>query len=560
VLFAVSVVLAPPASAQDLTIELDEDPFICDGGTRPLGTVSGLNPGEPVIFTSPQAGGVFSNRTADDAGKVEMRWTCDAPKTWEVTVLALLSQRSTMFTLTGAVAPPPPDPPLGAAFDAKSAMTAAEMAIWKDFSPYNTVGIYIPVNEEWDNRADKEQVNLTPQWVAEIFADGWRILPIYVGRQAPARCAIGRFENVADDPAVARQQGLESAADAAQNAGRLGLNPGVPIYYDMEGYRPTCAEPVIAFLDAWTEGLHTAGYLSGVYGSRTSTMAHLSESFGKPDFDAPDAVWVSTNNREEVTLGLENPPDNLWTNSRIHQYRLSVTRTYGGVTREVDDNIVDAPVATFRPIITDTDGDGIGEPEPDNCDNISNPAQVDLDQDGDGDPCDIDIDGDGVLNDVDFAPYNKDVSAEPTPTPTPIPPTPTPAPATATPVPEPTAVPTEVPTAAPTAVPTVAPTQIPTALPTAIPTALPTPLPAFESATDELAAAAPLAEEPPPSAPAESTQSGTVTVINAAPAPTDDESPYLWMAIAVSGVAALGFALMAGLSYRRARQKSLTLR
>jgi len=51
-----------------------------------------------------------------------------------------------------------------------------------------------------------------------------------------------------------------------------------------------------------------------------------------------------------------------------------------------------------------------------------------------------------------------------------------------------------------------------------------------------------------------------VTVINAAPAPTDDESPYLWIAIVVSGVAALGFALMAGLSYRRARQQSLTLR
>lgn len=552
VFITAGLLVAAPAHAQtELTIELSEDPFVCDGGTRAMGTVSGLVPGELVVISWPGATG--SPRIADSNGQVEMRWTCDAPETVQLTVKSS-SNRQTTFTLNGVSAPPPANPPIGAAFDAKTAMTSAEMAIWKDFSPYTTVGVYIPVNDGWDNRADKEQVNLTPQWVAEVFADGWGIIPIYVGRQAPERCAIGNFEYVSEDTGTARQQGLDSAADAVVSASRLGLNPGVPIYYDMEGYRPACAEPVVAFLDAWTEGLHNAGYLSGVYGSRTSTMKHMSEAVGRGGFDAPDAVWVSTNNKQEVTLGLESPPDNLWTNARIHQYRLGVTRTYGGVTLEVDDNIVDGPVAKFLPIIVDTDGDGIGEPEPDNCDGIKNESQVDLDQDGDGDVCDIDIDGDGVSNDADFAPYDAQVTAAPTPTPVP---------ATPTPVPEPTAVPTEVPTALPTEVPTPVPTAISTAIPTQIPTALPTPIAtslptAAPVPEDEGALPAFTNDEPPEAALPESVDIADDTITIAVDDQTD--SPFFLIAMGAAGAAALGFAIMAAVTYRRSRQQSLTLR
>jgi hypothetical protein len=127
-------------------------------------------------------------------------------------------------------------------------------------------------------------------------------------------------------------------------------------------------------------------------------MTDLTAAARQGGYLLPDAIWVSTNSGEAVSLGLEAPPDDLWTGARIHQYRLHVTRTYGGVTLEVDDNVVAGPAAVSRPAIVDTDGDGHAEPQPDNCDGIANPDQADLDGDGDGDVCDIDIDGDGVAD------------------------------------------------------------------------------------------------------------------------------------------------------------------
>lgn len=401
-----------PARAQDAVIELTESPFICNGGTRPLGTASGFEPGEKVQFRSPQVqlGVPFSIRDADDDGVVKMRWMCDDVKTWQITVTGLTSGRSTTFELTSSAGAASTEAPVGAAFDAKSAMTASEMAIWKDVSPYSMVGVYIDVAEARDNRADKDQVNLTKSWVQTISADGWRILPIYVGLQAPAACETASYINMSNDSAEAKTQGLVAAADAVASMDALGLRSGSPVYYDMEGYRPGCTDAVIAFIDGWTEGLHDEGYLSGVYGSQTSVMTDLTEAVGRGGFDAPDAVWVSSDSRIPSTLGLEAPPDSLWTNNRIHQYRLEIVRTYGGVTVEVDDNIVDGPTAAYSDPIVDNDGDGIGEPEPDNCDAIANPDQADLDGDGDGDVCDSDIDGDGITNP---SPDNCDTEANP---------------------------------------------------------------------------------------------------------------------------------------------------
>ena len=124
--YMATLVAAPVAAAQALLrVDLIESPFVCDGGTRDLGTVDGLSPGEPVEFRSPQLGGVFSTREADAAGMIVMRWSCDSARTWEVTIVGLVSGRSASFTLAGAVAPPPPDAPVGAAFDAREIQFAS---------------------------------------------------------------------------------------------------------------------------------------------------------------------------------------------------------------------------------------------------------------------------------------------------------------------------------------------------------------------------------------------------------------------------------------------------
>jgi len=411
-LMALMALIAPSAFGQDIEVDLIESPFVCNGGTRPLGSASGFTPGEKVQFRSPQVdlGVPFSIRDADDDGTVRMRWVCDSVKTWEITVTGLTSGQTTTFELASTAGDASTEAPIGAGFDAKSALTTAQMAIWKDLSPYSTVGVYIDVADARDNRADKDQVNLTKSWVQTVSADGWKILPIYVGLQAPAACETASYINMSLDSGEAKTQGLVAAADAVASMDALGLRAGSPVYYDLEGYRPGCTDAVIAFLDGWTEGLHEEGYLSGVYGSQTSVMTDLTNAVGRGGFDAPDAVWVSSDSRVPTAFGLEAPPDSLWATSRINQYRLEIVRSYGGVTVEVDDNIIAGPTAAYSEPITDNDGDGHGEPEPDNCDAIANPDQADLDEDGDGDVCDLDIDGDGIANP---SPDNCDSAANP---------------------------------------------------------------------------------------------------------------------------------------------------
>lgn len=565
---------ASPATAQaGLFVNLTENPFVCDGGTRIIGTVSGLLAGEQVEFSAPELSGVFSQRTATAAGEVSMRWSCNAVKTWSVTVRGLGSGAQASFTITGAQAPAAPT---GSAFDAKSAMTVSDMAIWKDVSPYSTVGIYVDVNTDWDNRADKVQRNLSPAWVQAVLGDGWRILPIYVGRQAPKACQTANFEGMAADSATSHEQGRAAGADAVRAVGQLGIGPGSPVYYDMEAYKPGCNAAVVAYLDGWTEVLHENGYVSGVYGSRSSTMWDLTRSVGNPGFDAPDAVWISTNNGQATTFGLEVPPDNLWTNARIHQYRLGVVRSYGGVTLEVDENIIDGPAAQFAPPaqpIVDSDGDGHGEPEPDNCDRFPNPDQADLDNDGDGDVCDTDIDGDGVPNEADLDPLDAIVGLEPTPTSAPTPedatvpstPSPTEPPATTVPDPEPSAEPTASETAAPQAAADPEPT------PTAEPTTA-TPSPPAPTQTPEppvfaviAAAATPqptMTAEPLPSSvraatdPPDSIELATSTITIEA----DDDETVLNATIGVVAVLGAGCIVMSVRAYRRARDLREILR
>ena len=75
-------------------------------------------------------------------------------------------------------APSPPTTPQG--FDTCAAPSTATMQTWWTSSPYTSVGIYIG----GANRGCAEP-NLTPPWVSTVIAQGWRLLPIWVGPQAP---------------------------------------------------------------------------------------------------------------------------------------------------------------------------------------------------------------------------------------------------------------------------------------------------------------------------------------------------------------------------------------
>ncbi|HET9198069.1 MAG TPA: DUF1906 domain-containing protein [Solirubrobacterales bacterium] len=221
----------------------------------------------------------------------------------------------------------------GLGFDACAAPSSRSMAAWED-SPYRAVGVYIG----GINRACS-QPNLTASWVAQQTEAGWHLIPTYVGLQAPTS-ACSSCAKLSASQATA--QGAAAALDAIEEAGAVAMGPGSPIYFDMESYSQTSSATAatLAFLEAWTEQLHSLGYVSGVYSSSASGIEDLAGQVGS-GYTLPDDLWIANWNGQQSTA---DPvvPATAWTpHRRIHQYRGGHNETYGGVTINIDNNYVD---------------------------------------------------------------------------------------------------------------------------------------------------------------------------------------------------------------------------
>ena len=109
----------------------------------------------------------------------------------------------------------------GYAFDSCAAPSLAAMQAWKISSPYQGHGIYIGGLSR-----SCVQPNLTPTWLASVAQQGWRIIPIYVGYQAPCT---GRSNATKFTSVNAAALGTADAADAVVQAQELGILPGSAI-------------------------------------------------------------------------------------------------------------------------------------------------------------------------------------------------------------------------------------------------------------------------------------------------------------------------------------------
>ena len=171
----------------------------------------------------------------------------------------------------------------GYAFDACTAPSASTMKAWTA-SPYDAVGVYVG----GVNRACG-QPNLASTWVSTVSVQGWRLIPIYVGHQAPCT---GRLNAVKFTASSAAADGTANAADAVAKAKALGMLPGTAIYGDMENYSTTdatCRTAVLTFVSAWTKELHRQGYLSGMYANLSLGATQLSDSYNSSTYARPDA-------------------------------------------------------------------------------------------------------------------------------------------------------------------------------------------------------------------------------------------------------------------------------
>jgi Domain of unknown function (DUF1906) len=242
------------------------------------------------------------------------------------------------------VPPPPPPPPAGIihtgfSFDACTAPATSTMSAWRGPSGFGAVGVYIG----GANRGCS-QPNLKASWVSTVFSQGWRLLPLYVGLQAP--CNPAPLAKI--DPTSATSQGILAAEDAIANARALGIRTGSPIYLDMEAYphpNAACTVAVQDFVHGWSTRLRGLGYMSGFYSSADSGIADMNAMVAL-GLAYPDEIWFARWNGIATLFGEPSLNDAYWANhQRHHQYLGGHQETWGGVTINIDTTYSDGAVA-----------------------------------------------------------------------------------------------------------------------------------------------------------------------------------------------------------------------
>lgn len=221
----------------------------------------------------------------------------------------------------------------GKGFDTCTAPSLWAMQAWR--RTYGVANIYIG-----GAARGCAQPNLTRSWVSSVRRMGYRLIPTYVGLQAPCTAYTSRFTTK-----NARAEGYRAANDAVARARALGIPSKKPIYFDIEAYdsrQAWCRQAVLAFLHSWSARLVALRYVSGVYSSAGSGIRDLGWATG---ITKPKAIWFGHWDGKAQLYGGPYLKDWWWhPHRRIKQYRGGHNEKHGGVTINVDSNIVDGRV------------------------------------------------------------------------------------------------------------------------------------------------------------------------------------------------------------------------
>ncbi len=234
----------------------------------------------------------------------------------------------------------------GQGFDACEIPTLSELQAWFNGSPYQSVNLYIGgVSRACDNDA------ITAAYLQQMFNQGWRFIPTWVGPQAPCTTFKNRFPM---DPAAAYAQGVDNANQARAKLLELGLtNPdgtGNVVYDDLEyfTYSTTCSAAARAFVQGWSTRLQELGIISGLYASSSNLNQNKIYNLQPPPYAAWIAEWYRVPGyRPDVTVwDVDWLDDMYWSDhQRVFQYSGSHDETWGGVTINIDNNVLDGLVA-----------------------------------------------------------------------------------------------------------------------------------------------------------------------------------------------------------------------
>ena len=240
----------------------------------------------------------------------------------------------------------------GYAFDARCAPTQEQMDAWLTASPFWGVGIYIggSMASCRPTATDPGQPHLDATWVARQRANGWLLLPLWVGPQASCHTLYGDLidPDPAGEYAAADARGRAEATAAVNRARELGLPAGSTLWYDLEGgfdvANDDCRRSALRFLSGWTTALHDLGHRSGVYSSISAGIHALdnADNLSPGSYEMPDQIWYAWyNGHADTDIDPRWVRSGSWEGQRVHQYEVQTTSTYGGVPLTVDRNVME---------------------------------------------------------------------------------------------------------------------------------------------------------------------------------------------------------------------------
>jgi hypothetical protein len=209
-----------------------------------------------------------------------------------------------------------------------------QMAIWKQYSPYEVFNIYLGGEHFACN------LLIDADWVRAAAEQGWNFILTWAGHGTSCwEAGKTNYHPISSDPAEAHQEGRIAAEEAIAAARALGfLGPKI-IYYDVEGYSDTdetCRPAMDAFLEGWTTRLHELGDKAGAYGS--PCRSYITDDWVNHD-PMLDDIWFARWSYDEYNENAsvwDSPdvscplPDDVWSGQqRLRQYTGAHPETWG---------------------------------------------------------------------------------------------------------------------------------------------------------------------------------------------------------------------------------------
>lgn len=218
----------------------------------------------------------------------------------------------------------------------------AVMSEWRRSSPYRWVGYYLPSPCHRDATFSGKRSFLT--------STGWGIAVLYVGQQQfegqpPSTIDVN---TQCTSQFLTRERGGVDGRDAVARTAAEGFLPGTVIFLDIERVE-VISPALIAYYEGWLDAVRRDGRF------RPGTYAHVSNSAAlyliaqryleRTGSTESIPYWIAGGSGFDLEAA---PSDVRYSFARVWQGALDVSRTWGGRTVIIDENVASSLSPSMR--------------------------------------------------------------------------------------------------------------------------------------------------------------------------------------------------------------------